>query len=55
MKKNIFFNLLNNSSYKLDLKNQLLLEFFNNSLLWGGGGQAAICKNKVLVIAFEHT
>ena len=34
--KNIFFYLLNNISYKLDLKNQFLHKFFNDSLLWEG-------------------
>ena len=32
-KKNFFFNLLNNISYKLDLKSQILHEFFYNSLM----------------------
>ena len=37
-KKPVFFNLLNNISYKLEIKNQFQDEFLNNSLLWEGGG-----------------
>ena len=33
MLKNIFWNLLNNICYKLELKNLFLHEIFNNSLL----------------------
>ena len=38
VEKKIILNPLNNISYTLDLKNQFLHEFFNNSLQWGGGG-----------------
>ena len=42
MLKNIFFYLLNNISFKLDLQNQFLHEFFNNSLLWGRGEESVL-------------
>ena len=31
-----FLNPQNNITYKLDLKNQFLHEFFNNNLVWRG-------------------